>query len=199
VSIVAGVVLGAGLSERMGRPKQLLPYGDTTLLGAVVANAEASRLDPVVVVVGAAAVEVEAALRPARARLVRNLRYHEGNLSSLRTGVAAVGPHDAVMLLLGDMPQVDAGLIDHVRDAWLAAPCPLLVTRYRDGVGHPFVLGAATTARLDELEEPKALWRLTQETPDLAEVAVGRDRPRDVDTPEDYEQLLAETGEAPPG
>ncbi len=186
---VAGIVLGAGLSERMGHPKQLLAYGETTLLGAVVDAAERSVLDPVAVVVGAAAVEVEASLRLRRASLVRNLAYHEGNLSSLRAGVAAVGDVDAAMLLLGDMPDVDAELIDLVADAWRADPVPLLVTRYDDGVGHPFVLGREMLAALDELDGTKPLWRLAAEDT-VPGVVVERRRPLDVDTPADYETLL---------
>ncbi len=193
MSAIAGVVLGAGLSERMGSQKQLLPYGETTLLGAVVAAAEDSRLDPVVVVVGAAAIEIEASLTLRRAVVVHNFDYHEGTLSSLRAGVAAAGEVAAVMLLLGDMPDVDALLIDQVAAAWEAAPVPLLVTEYQDGIGHPFVLGPRSLAQLSELRGPKPLWELVT-GPDVGRARVARNRPVDVDTPADYEALLRGDG-----
>lgn len=194
MSVVAGIVLAAGLSQRMGRPKQLLAYREGTMLDAVVAAAEASRLDPVVVVLGAASVEVEATLRRERATLVRNLRYHDGNMSSLLTGIAAVGDHDAVIVLLGDMPDIDAVLIDHMVDRWLADRRPLGITRYEDGEGHPLVLSSAVTGALGSAAGPKALWKMIHEAPprDVLGVPVARPRPLDVDTPEDYARLLQE-------
>ncbi len=191
MTTVAGVVLAAGLSERMGTPKQLLAYRGGTLLSHSLAAAESSRLDPVIVVLGAAAVEIEASLRPTRAVVVRNLDYHEGNLSSLRVGVEAAGDVDAVVVLLGDMPDVGAALIDVVVAAWLDDPHPIAVTEYRDGSGHPLVLGAGTLARLGELRPPNALWRLLESAPpgDVLRVPADRDRPIDVDTPADYERL----------
>ena len=80
---VAGVVLAAGDSSRMGRPKQLLPYRGTVLVQVAVATALASQLDPVVVVTGAYAAEVEAALDPGEATVIRNPDYRRGNMSSL--------------------------------------------------------------------------------------------------------------------
>jgi molybdenum cofactor cytidylyltransferase len=190
---IVGIVLGAGRSERMRAPKQLLPYAGTTLLGKAVAEAEASSLDRVVVVLGAAAAEVGAALEPSRAQIVPNLDYDRGNLSSLQVGVEAAGAHDAVVHLLGDMPGVDAELIDGVVAAWRRDPHPVAVTRYRDRVAHPFVLSSSITGRLGELDEPKSIWRLARSSDraDVMEIDVDRSAPIDVDTPEDYERLLA--------
>lgn len=189
---IVGIVLGAGLGERMGRRKQLLAYRESTLLGRAVVEAEASSLDRVIVVLGAAASKVEAALTLDRATVAYNPDYHRGNLSSLRIGVDAAGEHDAIVHLVGDMPGVDAGLIDLVVDAWKEDRHPLAVTRYRDRIAHPFVLAAATTSQLDRLVEPKAIWRLIQASnpADVLEIEAGREAPIDVDTREDYERLL---------
>ncbi|MEA2057922.1 MAG: nucleotidyltransferase family protein [Actinomycetota bacterium] len=189
---VVGIVLGAGLGERMGRQKQLLPYRGTTLIGATVAQAEASSLDRVIVVLGAAVDDVEAALTPERATIAYNPDFQSGNLTSLRVGVAAAGDHDAIVHLVGDMPGVDAGLIDLVVGAWKEDRRPLAVTRYRDRIAHPFVLAATTTSQLDRLEEPKAIWRLIQasDPTDVLEIDAEREAPIDVDTREDYERLL---------
>jgi len=202
---VVGVVLGAGLGERMregvGQQKQLLAYRGTTLLGEAVAQAEASSLDRVIVVLGAAADDVEATLTPERATIAYNPDYQRGNLSSLKVGVVAAGDHDAIVHLVGDMPGVGASLIDLVVDAWNQDRRPLAVTRYRDRVAHPFVLAAATTSRLDQLREPKAIWRLIRDSDpaDVLEVEAGHDAPIDVDTREDYERLLASERESSPG
>ena len=188
---IAGVVLGAGLSERMGQPKQLMPYGNTTLLGATVAAAEASHLDRVVVVVGAAALEIETSLRVTRAKVVRNLRYHDGNLSSLLVGVEAAGEFDAVMLLLGDMPNVDNVLVDQLLTAWSERPVEIQVTSYSNGLGHPFILQRCVVEELCQLRGSKPLWSLIQERDNVRRVPVSRLRPIDVDTPEDYERLIS--------
>lgn len=189
---IVGVVLAAGRSERMGEPKQILPYAGSTLLGATIGEVEASAVDRVVVVLGASADSVEAALRPNRARLVRNLDHDRGNLSSLQVGVEAAGSHDAVVHLLGDMPGVDAALIDAMIAAWRHSPRPIAVARYRDRVAHPFVLAHSVTQRLGELEGPKSIWRLLGSTnrDNVLEVPVDRAAPIDVDTREDYERLL---------
>ena len=176
----------------MGQQKQLLPYAGTTMLGKAVAEAEASSLDRVIVVLGAAGAEVEAALTLSRATVAYNPDYQRGNLSSLRTGVDAAGDHDAIVHLVGDMPGIDAGLIDLVVDAWKEDRRALAVTRYRDRIAHPFVLAAATTTQLGRLEEPKAIWQLiqTSDPADILEIEADRDAPIDVDTREDYERLL---------
>src|SRR5262245_14131208 len=84
-----GIVLGAGRSTRLGRPKQTLPFGATPVLGKVVASAEASALTRVVVVLGGAEPEVRAALDPDRAQLVSNDAYGSGCASSLLAGLDA--------------------------------------------------------------------------------------------------------------
>src|SRR3712207_9325093 len=84
-----GVVLGAGRSSRFGEPKQLLPFGDTTLLGQVVKNANASSLDRIIVVLGRASNEVREALDFGRAGVVENTAYGTGCASSLLAGLDA--------------------------------------------------------------------------------------------------------------
>ena len=78
VARMVGIVLGAGSSERLGRPKQTLPFGDTTLLGWTLRDAEASSLDRVVLVLGGAADEALAQLRPDRAEMAFNEAYGSG-------------------------------------------------------------------------------------------------------------------------
>lgn len=196
---VAGIVLGAGRSTRLGRPKQSLSFGDTTLLGRVVLDVVASSLDPVVVVVGGAAEEARGNLPPTRAVVVTNDAYASGCASSLLAGLDAVGPCDAVMLLLGDMPGVDAAIIDGVRADWERQRPWAAVTSYRGRPGHPFVFSAAALATLRGLHGDKAVWKILDARPEqVRPVAVDLALPVDVDTWDDYLVACAEL-EVEPG
>jgi molybdenum cofactor cytidylyltransferase len=185
VSGVVGVILGAGSSRRLGRPKQTLPFGDTTLLGWVLREAEASSLDRVVVV-------TQDEVATARAEVARPEAGGDETCSnSLRSGLAAACPCEAVMLLLGDMPGVDAAVMDSVRDAWESMRDWALVTRYDDGLGHPLVFAADAFPALRALHGDKAVWKLLESEPDsVGEVRVVRSLPRDVDTWDDYQAVL---------
>src|SRR5215210_9325542 len=88
---IVGIVLGAGRSSRFGAPKQLLPFGDTNLIGQVVRNANASGLDRVVVVLGRASEELRASVDFGRAVVVENTVYGTGCASSLLAGMDAAG------------------------------------------------------------------------------------------------------------
>lgn len=195
---VVGIVLGAGASRRLGRPKQTLPFGDTTLLGRVVRDAEASSLDRVVLVVGGAAEDALAAIAPGRAEPVRNDAYGTGCASSLLAGLDAVGAADAVMLLLGDMPGVDAGVIDRVRADWERHRPWASVAEYRGVPGHPLVFSSGAFPRLRALHGDKAVWRILDAEPQrFRRVPVDRPLPPDVDTWDDYRAALDAAGLAP--
>lgn len=184
---IVGIVLGAGASRRLGRPKQTLPFGDTTLLGWVIREVEASRLDRVILVLGGAADEALAGARPGRAEVVNNTAYGTGCASSLLAGLDAAGPADAVMLSLGDMPGVDAALIDAVRADWEEHRPWASVTDYRGRPGHPLVFSAAAFPDLRALHGDKAVWKILDAHPErFRSVPADRDLPPDVDTWEDY-------------
>jgi len=231
LAVVCGVVLGAGRSTRLGRPKQTLPFGDTTLLGWTVRDVEASSLDRVVVVVGGAAEEAKAGLASRdssapRAELVSNDAYASGCASSLLSGLEAVtteseavtarpeavtarpepagplqrrrqrsGSCAAVMLLLGDMPGVNAQVIDAVRMDWEQHRSWISVTSYRGQLGHPFVFSAEAFSTLRGLHGDKAVWKVIQVEPDrVRRVPIDHPLPIDVDTWEDYAAAGAALG-----
>ncbi len=113
---VAAVVLAAGRSTRMGGPNKLLAeIGGKPLVRIAAEQTLASRAKPVIVVTGHQREQVEAALEGLDVRLVHNPDFAQGLGTSVRTGIAAVPPDaDGAVVCLGDMPQVDAGLIDRL-------------------------------------------------------------------------------------
>ena len=193
-STVAGIVLAAGAAERMGRPKQLLPYRGAPLLQHAVGAAVESRLDTVVVVTGAFGSEVEAELRLDRAALVRNPDYRRGNMSSLECGAVRVPEAGAVILLMGDHPDIRVSVIDQMISLWEDDSPWAAVTAYRDRVAHPFLLSRSALDEATITGGPKLLWRLLAEddTGKVARLRVAGPAPTDVNTPDDYQQLLGE-------
>jgi molybdenum cofactor cytidylyltransferase len=191
---VTGLVLGAGGSRRLGRPKQLLPFGDGTLLDHTLGVARACNFDQLVVPVGGAADEVRERVDFTDAEVVVNSAYGSGCSSSIAAALDAVDPRcEVLVLMLGDQPGVTPAtvqaLLDGRRDA------PLAVCRYDDGRGHPLAFGRSVFPQLSHLHGDKGVWRLLDEAgDDVVEVTVPGPIPLDVDTPEDYEAVLAAAG-----
>jgi molybdenum cofactor cytidylyltransferase len=189
-SFITGLVLGAGGSKRLGRPKQLLAYGDGTLLGHVVGVARNAGFDQLIVAIGGAADDVREQVDLDGAEVVTNDAYGEGCSSSIAAALGAIDPRaEALVLMLGDQPGVSAetvaALIAGRGDA------PLAVCRYDDGRGHPIAFARSVFADLANLHGDKGVWRLLDQRADeVVEVAVAGPIPLDVDTAEDYQAVL---------
>lgn len=150
---IAGVLLAAGMSTRMGRNKLLLDLGGRTVLDRALSVALAAGLEPLLVVVGHEADRVQAALTGTRARPVVNPDYERGLNTSLRTGIAAVPEGVAgAVVMLADMPLVDAAMIESLVARWRASDAPLAISRYGDVVAPPILYGAALFAELRALD-----------------------------------------------
>ena len=187
---VAGLVLAAGGSRRLGRPKQLLPYGDGTLLDHVLGTARACRFDQLVCVLGGSSEDVRATVDLRGADVVVNREFGTGCSSSIATALSTVDPRiDVLVLMLGDQPGVRretvAALLAGRGDA------PLAACRYESGRGHPLAFARSTFGDLATLHGDKGVWRLMDRS-DVIEVVVPGAIPRDVDTWADYEAVLAE-------
>lgn len=190
------MVLAAGLSQRMEGPvpKQLLPLGAETVVARSVRLAEVSRLDRVVVVTGHRAVDVAASLGKGRAEVVENPDYRTGNMSSFRTGAAALANCDGVVMLLGDMPGVTTAMIDRLVDEWHRNGPWAAWSVYTDGPAHPLLFSAAALRQASEMQGTKGVWRFLEAAPpgDVAAIEFPGPAPTDVNTRADYEQVLGD-------
>jgi molybdenum cofactor cytidylyltransferase len=187
---VTGLVLGAGGSSRLGRPKQLLPYRQSTLLGHVVNVARGCPFDQLVVAIGGAADDVRAAVDLAGADVVQNDAYGAGCSSSIAAALGALDRRcDLMVLMLGDQPGVTAATVAALLHG--CGDAPLAVCRYDDGRGHPIAFGRDTFVDLADLHGDKGVWRLLdRRSQDVIEVPVAGPIPLDVDTDEDYQTVL---------
>jgi molybdenum cofactor cytidylyltransferase len=137
---IAAVVLAAGRSTRMGGPNKLLAeIAGKPLVRIAVEQALASRARPVIIVTGHERERVEAALVDLPARFVHNPNFAEGLGTSLRAGIEAVPAEaDGAIICLGDMPQVDAALIDRLIDGFDPEKGALVVMPAIEGMrGNP--------------------------------------------------------------
>jgi len=193
---VSGLVLAAGASTRLGQPKQLLPFGGTTMLGHVVAEARAaSALDEVIVVIGGAADEVRRQVDLGGAKVVENPEFGDGCSTSYRTGITGLDARaEAVVILLGDQPGVERAVIDVVVEDWRRTRNRIMLADYHGREGHPLVFARALFDRLVALRGDKAAWKIVDAHRDwMRAVPIDRPHPRDVNTREEYEALLRAT------
>jgi molybdenum cofactor cytidylyltransferase len=192
---VAGLVLGAGASRRLGQPKQLLDYRGSPLLQTAVHSMVASRCNQVIVAIGGAAPEVRGAIDFDGCTVVENVAFTTGCSSSIVAALDAVDDRSVgLVLTLGDQPGVGADTIDHLIAE--TADADLAVCRYADGRGHPFWFGRALFDELRELQGDKAVWKMLESgRHPVREVEIDGPVPLDVDTWDDYERLLAAESE----
>jgi molybdenum cofactor cytidylyltransferase len=194
---IAAVVLGAGRSSRMGGPNKLLAeINGKPLIRIVVEEALASRARPVVVVTGHQRDRVEAALSGLPAQFVHNAHFAEGLGTSLKAGIAALPADvDGAIVCLGDMPQVDAALIDRLIAALDPDKGALVAVPTFDGKrGNPVVWSRRFFPDLMAVEgDVGARHLIGRYAEAVIEVPVdGNGALIDVDTPEALQALKAE-------
>ena len=181
----AAIVLAAGASTRMGRPKALEPWRGRPFVAHCIALA--AGCSPIVVVSGAAALPASAT---EGAEVVRNEDWAQGQMSSLRVGLAAIPEDRAVLVLTVDRPHIRPDVIAALVDAWKCEPDTIWQPRIGERRGHPILYPAdvacllATSAehetQRDVLSRPEvAARRRTVDTDDPA-VCDNLDRPEDL-------------------
>jgi molybdenum cofactor cytidylyltransferase len=194
---IAGVVLAAGRSSRMGGPNKLLAeIGGKPLVRIVVDAVLGSRARPVVVVTGHQRDKVEAALAGLPVKFAHNPHFADGLGTSLKAGIAALPAEvDGAIVCLGDMPQVDSALIDRLIGAFDPDHGALVVLPTIDGKrGNPVVWSRRFFPDLMAVEgDVGARYLIGRYTEAVAEVPLtGTAALTDVDTPEALEAVRAE-------
>lgn len=194
MSRITGLVLAAGLSRRLGRPKQLLQLGDATVIEHVMRRVVASALDDVIVVTGSHDQALQEVLSDVPVRFVHNPRFAEGQGTSLAAGVSALDDTvDAVVVLLGDQPGIDPAVIDRVIVAHHEHDAQIVMARYGGERGHPVLFGRDLFPELAALEGDVGGREIVLRHKNaLVLVDGGADAPpTDIDTADAYERIQA--------
>ncbi len=190
---VAVLLLAAGGSHRLGRPKQLVDWGGQPLLGHVLAEVSAWPAERVVAVLGAAAEEVLDAVEFGDAEVVINPEWEEGLASSLRVGLDALSRDariDAAFLALGDQPGVPEDVPGRLLAEYRTQRSHAVVPKYRYARGNPVLADRRLWPRLMSLVGDEGARRLLQAHPEwVTEVWLDTLPPRDVDTEADVVEL----------
>lgn len=191
--MIAGLVLAAGLSRRMGRAKLLMPVDGRAIVRHAVETVLAGGVDSVWVVTGPDVEPVEAALAGLEVQIVVNPAPEEGQASSLRAGIAALPASvDAVLIALGDQPSLAPAIIPALLAARRTSPKLIVAPRYRDGQGNPVLFKREIFPELLRLTGDQGARPIIQKEPARVEwVELDLPMPPDVDTPDDYEKIRA--------
>jgi len=149
--MIAAVVLSAGESSRMGRPKALLPIEGETFIGRIVTALKRTQVGKIVVVLGHNADQLAAAIRPLAVEILVNPDYKLGQLSSLQVAARHLqndADCDGMLLHLVDHPYIDAALVDRMIQRFHETPKDIVVPRWRGKRGHPVLFSRRLFAEL---------------------------------------------------
>jgi len=189
---VAAIILAAGGSTRFGRCKQLLDWEGEPMLAHVADVTLQTELDPVIVVLGCEAAETGAALGHRPVHTLMNWRWEEGLSTSVQTGLAGVPPRaEAALFIQGDQPLITPDLLQSIIDRFEQTEASIVQTAHAGRRGTPVLFARRFFSELSTVTGDEGGRSLIRRYPeDVATVDVSDPQIlRDVDTPEDYEQL----------
>ena len=192
--MIAAIILAAGASQRMGRPKALLQIRGETFLEAVLDVCRASGINRRIVVVGPDTDKLLANIDLAGCTVVQNLAPETGPIGSIRIALNAIVNHpvEAVMVWHVDQPHVTVSTVTALIDRFRQRGPEIVVPEFDGRRGHPVIFGRAVFAELLGAPDDEGARTVVRANPDRIAVVRVDDRAviEDVDTPEAYEALL---------
>ncbi|MEW5901721.1 MAG: nucleotidyltransferase family protein [Acidobacteriota bacterium] len=195
--MIWAVVLAAGESRRMGGPKLLLPFGSSTIIETVIRRLLASRVDKLLVVLGASARPIREKIKEFPVKTVLNRRFHRGMLSSVQCGIAALpASAEAAVIALADQPAISPEVLNSLISAYSRKRKRIVVPVYRGERGHPLLLDLNFRREIMALDPAIGLRQLLERHPDdVFEVRISSPAVlHDIDNADDYLSALGRTG-----
>ncbi|MDH5695074.1 MAG: molybdenum cofactor cytidylyltransferase [Dehalococcoidia bacterium] len=187
--MVSAILLAAGESKRMGKPKQLMPLGNSTIVEQTIDNLLNSKVSEVILVLGYRAKELMKRVATKPVKIVVNPIYHQGMGTSIVAGLNLVDSRaQAVMLALGDQPFVDSQTINRLIEEFDNHDKGIAIPVYQGRRGHPIIFSIKYKAQLSGLKGDIGGRDIIKEHPeDIHEVAVSCEGIQiDIDTISNY-------------
>ena len=187
--MISAIILAAGQSKRMGQPKMLLPWGNTTVLEKVIATFKVADVEDILVVTGGDRDAVES-LVGGSAQIIFNPNYAKGEmLSSVQVGLVGLKPGaEAALIGLGDQPQVRERSVRSVLKAYRNSGASLVVPSFQMRRGHPWLVARVHWDEILEMRSPASLRDfLNRHADEIHYVELHHESVlQDLDTPGDY-------------
>jgi len=192
---IGAVILAAGASSRMGKPKQLLKYGGQTLVRRAVLAARGAECNPVVIVTGAHGEELKEELHGLNLREANNPEWESGIGSSIRAGIQAVVKANdkvtALILMLCDQPFVTSDVLSGLITTHREGGGEIVASSYGGTIGVPALFGKAFFAELVRLESGAGAKQVIQRHLTQVHLLPFPQGEIDLDTPADFARLLS--------
>jgi len=188
---VAILILGAGSSTRMGKPKQTLSIGKTTLLGLSIENALQANAKNVYCVLGANAEIIIQSISKYNIEVIINDNHKKGLSSSIVSGIQHIQDKnfDAVLIMLADQPHVDFNYLNTLIQSFEKNPTKVSASKYKKNNGVPAIFPKALYQQLLKLKEDKGAKDFLN-THKTEVISIQSDKLLDIDTQDDYQNFL---------
>ena len=187
--MIWAMILAAGESKRMGKPKLLLPFGEKTMIETVIDRVIQSKVEKILVVLGSNREKIEKKIGNLPLEIAVNPDFKEGMLSSVQRGLEALPEEaQAVLVFLGDQPSIPSEVIDSVIDAFRKTGKGIVLPVYKGERGHPVLIDMKYRHEVENLNPEVGLRELVYGQPDdILEVEVDdAGILRDINDIEDY-------------
>ena len=152
------IILAAGESKRMGSPKMLLPFMGITIIENVIANVSCSKVDNIMVVLGADRDSIVKLIRTKAVNYCYNENYKDGMLSSVVCGFRNIPiDHSAVLVFQGDQPLITPKAINSVIEVYLSSGKGIVIPVYESKRGHPILIDRKYRNEIQKLNPAEGL------------------------------------------
>ncbi len=195
--MIWAMILAAGESKRMGKPKLLLPFGKKTIIETIVATVVSSKVEQTLVILGSDRKKIEEKIKNYPVKIVYNRDFRSGMLSSVQYGFKSLPEETrAVLVVLGDQPKISTTVINKLIDAYKSAGKGIVLPVYKKERGHPVLIDVKYGEEVENLSPEAGLRGTVYNHPeDILEVEVETlSIFQDIDYMEDYKKELKKKG-----
>lgn len=182
------VILAAGSSSRMGEPKQLLPFGKTTLLGNAIEIAQQTNSSTIFCVLGANYESIKSSIKKYSCEVIFNPNFADGLSTSIKSAVKELQGFDSILFTLGDQPKITSNFLAELLILSKENPSKIIASNYGSKNGVPAVFPMNYFSELLQLSGDKGARELLNTSEDI--ISLKNNSLIDIDTIEDYKKLL---------